>query len=199
MRFSRSAHLSGRMGELEMTENVTATSENAPVYLPEHDRYHDDEIHRILSSVSTIAMVGASALWRRPSYYAMKYLQKKGYRVIPINPTRVGEQILGETVYASLSHCPAPVDMIDVFQSSERAYAIAEEAIANKERLGASILWMQLTVRNDSAAELAEAASFTVIMNRCPKIEFGRLSGELGWSGINSGVISSKRLRPIRK
>ena len=94
-----------------MTENVAETSENGLVYLPAHDRYHDDEIHGILSSVNTIAMVGASALWRRPSYYAMNYLQKKGFRVIPINPTRVGELILGETVYASLSDCPAPVDM----------------------------------------------------------------------------------------
>lgn len=182
-----------------MTENVAGTSENDLVYLPAHDRYHDDEIHSILSSVNTIAMVGASALWRRPSYYAMNYLQKKGFRVIPINPTRVGEQILGETVYASLTDCPAPVDMVDVFQSSERAYAVAEEAVANKDRLGLRVLWMQLAVRNDRAAELAEAAGFTVIMNRCPKIEFGRLSGELSWAGINSGVISAKRLRPIRK
>ena len=171
----------------------------ARVHLTHHDYYPDALIHGILSSVDTIAMVGASRTWRRPSFYAMKYLQKKGLRVIPINPSCAGEEILGETVYASLDDCPPPVDMVDVFRSSEDALEVTRDAIANRERLGLKVLWMQLSVRNDEAAQLAEAAGLRVIMDRCPKIEFGRLSGELSWNGINSGVITAKRLKPLRK
>ena len=157
--------------------------------LAHHDSYADADIRRILKSVKTIAMVGASPNWNRPSYFAMKYLQHKGFRVIPVNPGAVGQEILGEKVVAGLKDIDVPVDMVDVFRNSEAAGPIADEAIA----IGAKVLWMQLGVRNDEAAARAEAAGLTVIMNRCPKIEYGRLGGELGWHGFNSGVISSKR------
>ena len=155
----------------------------------DHDAYTDDYIRGILRRVRTIAMVGASPNWNRPSYFAMKYLQHKGYRVIPVNPVAAGQTILGETAYASLKDLPEPVDMVDVFRNSEAAGPITDEAIA----IGAKIVWMQLGVRNDAARERAEAAGLTVVMNRCPKIEYGRLHGELSWSGINSGIISAKR------
>jgi predicted CoA-binding protein len=161
----------------------------ADVATDRHAAYPDALIKSILRSVKTIAMVGASPNWNRPSYFAMKYLQDKGFRVIPVNPAAVGQEILGEKVYASVREIPEKVDMVDVFRASEHALPIAEEAVA----VGAKILWMQLGVRNDAAAELAEKAGLTVIMNRCPKIEYGRLSGELGWHGFNSGVITSKR------
>ena len=171
---------------------------NAPIHLPHHDSYSDDKLRRILGTVRTFAMVGASTHWRRPSYYAMKYLTGKGYRVIPVNPARAGEEILGETVYGSLAEVPCALDMVDIFRSSEEALAITEDTIAEKDAKGIKVLWMQLTVRNDEAAARAEAAGLEVVMNRCPKIEFGRLSGELGWCGINSRIVTSKSLRPPR-
>ncbi len=155
----------------------------------DHDSYDDTYIRGILRETKVIAMVGASSNWNRPSYFAMKYLQKKGFRVIPVNPKDAGGEILGEKVYASLADIPDKVDMVDVFRNSEAAGAIADEAIA----VGAKVLWMQLGVRNDAAAARAEAAGLKVVMNRCPKIEFGRLSREIGWMGINTGLISSKR------
>jgi predicted CoA-binding protein len=145
--------------------------------------------------VSTIAMVGASANWNRPSYFAMKYLQAKGYRVIPVNPRAAGTEILGETCYASLKDVPEPFDMVDIFRSSEYAGGIVDEAIEVAGDKGIRVIWMQLGVRDDAAAERAEAAGLQVVMNRCPKIEFGRLNAELSWGGFNSGVISSKRRR----
>jgi predicted CoA-binding protein len=156
--------------------------------------YPDWQIRRILRDVNTIAMVGASTNWNRPSYFAMKYLQEKGFRVIPVNPRSAGEELLGEKVYASLKDIPEPVDMVDIFQRAERVPAVVEEAI----EIGAKIVWMQLTVRHDEAAKTAEEAGLTVIMDRCPKIEFGRLSGELGWSGVNTRVITSRRTKEIR-
>ena len=159
----------------------------------EHDRYEDDYIRGILRETKVIAMVGASSNWNRPSYFAMKYLQRKDFRVIPVNPREAGNKILGETVYAALADIPDKIDMVDVFRNSEAAGPIADEAIA----VGAKTLWMQLGVRNDAAAERAEAAGLRVVMNRCPKIEFGRLSREIGWMGINTGVISSKRRSTI--
>ena len=182
---------------------MTATAEaamdgGAPLHLPHHDNYSDDKLRGILSRVRTFAMVGASTHWRRPSYYAMKYLTGKGYRVIPVNPTRAGDEILGEKVYGSISDVPHRLDMVDIFRTSEEALEIAEETVACKDEKGIEVLWMQLTVRNDEAAALAEAAGLEVVMNRCPKIEFGRLSGELGWCGVNSRIVSAKSLRPPR-
>lgn len=156
--------------------------------------YPDWQIRRILRDTNVIAMVGASTNWNRPSYFAMKYLQTKGFRIIPVNPRAAGEELLGETVYASLKDIPEPIEMVDIFQRADRVPPVVDEAI----EIGAKIIWMQLTVRHDEAAKKAEAAGLTVIMDRCPKIEFGRLSGELGWSGINTRVITSRRSKEIR-
>jgi len=146
-------------------------------------------IRKVLDETRTIAMVGASANTVRPSYFVFKYLLAKGYRMIPVNPGMAGRKILGQTVYASLAEIPGQIDMVDVFRSSEAALGIAREAIA----VGTKVLWMQLGVCNTDAAEIAREAGLTVIMNRCPKIEYGRLSGEIGWIGVNSGTISARR------
>ena len=156
--------------------------------------YPDWQIRRILSDVDTVAMVGASTNWNRPSYFAMKYMQDKGYRVIPVNPSSAGQTLLGEEVVANLKEINVRVDMVDIFQRSERVPPIVYESI----EIGAKVVWMQLTVRHDEAAKKAEDAGLMVIMDRCPKIEFARLSGELGWSGINTKVITSRRSRQIR-
>ena len=158
-----------------------------------HDRYTDAYIATILNEVKVIAMVGASANTNRPSYFAMKYLLGKGFRVIPVNPGLVGQEILGQKVLASLGEIDGAVDMVDIFRNSEAALGIVREAIALKEKLGLKVIWMQLAVRNDEAAAEAEAAGIKVVMNRCPKIEYGRLSGEIGWAGVNAGLVSSKR------
>ncbi|KAF0221657.1 MAG: O-acetylhomoserine [Rhodospirillaceae bacterium] len=150
--------------------------------------YSDDLLRQILRSVRTIAVVGASANWNRPSYFVAKYLQEKGYRVIPVNPGLAGQQLLGETVYADLASIPEPVDMVDIFRNSAAAGPITDQAVA----IGAKVVWMQLSVRNDEAAARAQAAGLKVVMDRCPKIEFGRLGGELGWYGVNSGIITNK-------
>lgn len=171
----------------------SASESPAPSAPVDHDNYSDDYIRGILRAVKTIAMVGASANWNRPSYFAMKYLQQKGYRVIPVNPREAGKEILGEKAYASLSEIPDRVDMVDCFRASEAIPPICDDAI----RIGAKVLWMQLGVRNDAAARTAEAAGLKVVMNRCPKIEYGRLSGEIGWLGINTKVISSKRQKRV--
>jgi predicted CoA-binding protein len=155
--------------------------------------YSDGDLRAILGRVRVIAMVGASPMWRRPSYFAMKYLQSKGYRVIPVNPAAAGETILGETVYAALADVPDRFDMVDIFRNSEAAGAVTDEAIALKDEKKISIVWMQLGVRDDGAAARAEAAGLDVVMDRCPKIEWGRLFGELSWAGVNSRIISSKR------
>lgn len=154
-----------------------------------HDSYTDSHLRSVLDRVRVIAMVGASPHWNRPSYFVMKYLQGKRFRIIPVNPRAAGETILGETVYADLKDIPDPVDMVDVFRNSEAAGPITDEAIA----IGAKVVWMQIGVRNDAAASRAEAARLQVVMNRCPKIEYSRLHGELAWSGVNTGIISSKR------
>lgn len=150
--------------------------------------YSDAKLRRILSTVRTIAVVGASSNWNRPSYFVMKYLQRKGYRVIPVNPGNAGNELLGEQVYANLREVPDNVDMANVFRASRTVGPIMEDAIA----VGVKVVWMQLGVRNDEAAAKGEAAGIEVIMNRCPKIEFGRLGGELSWSGVNSGIIRNK-------
>src|SRR3954453_20183355 len=154
--------------------------------------YSDAKIRRILSTVRTIAMVGASSNWNRPSYFVMKYLQNKGYRVIPVNPGTAGQEQLGEKIYASLRDIPDKIDMVDVFRASDQVGPVVDDAIA----IGAKIVWMQLGVRNDAAAEKAEVAGLEVVMNRCPKIEFGRLGGELSWSGVNSGIIRNRAPEP---
>lgn len=158
-----------------------------------HDSYDDSYIAGILNSVKLVALVGASANISRPSYFVQKYLGGKGYTLHPVNPGLEGQEILGRKVYAKLADVPPPVDMIDIFRNSEVALEITREAIALKDKLGLKVIWMQLTVRNDEAAAEAEAAGLKVVMNRCPKIEYGRLSGEIGWAGVNPGVISSRR------
>jgi predicted CoA-binding protein len=158
-----------------------------------HDTYSDDEIAQVLSDARIFAFVGASANTSRPSYFAMKYLLGKGYQVIPINPGVAGKEILGQKVYGTLTGLEGSVDVIDIFRNSEAALGITREAIAVKDKLGLKVIWMQLGVRNDEAAAEAEAAGLKVIMNRCAKIEYGRLSGEIGWAGVNSGTISSLR------
>jgi predicted CoA-binding protein len=155
--------------------------------------YPDALIARILRSVKTIAMVGASQNEVRPSFFAMKYLLDKGFKIIPVNPGQAGKDILGQKVYARLSDVPAPVDMVDIFRNSEAAGPITDEALANKDRLGVKVLWMQLGVINEDAAKRATAAGLTVIMNRCPKIEYGRLSGEIGWYGVNRRTIDNRK------
>ncbi len=154
-----------------------------------HDAYSDAYIRDILVTYRTIAMVGASPNTSRPSYFAMKYLKAKGFRVIPVNPGHAGQELLGEKVYASLADIGEKVDIVDIFRNSEAALGITREAI----RIGAKVVWMQLGVRNDEAAAIAEDAGLKVVMNRCPKIEYGRLSGELNWAGVNSRRLSSRR------
>jgi predicted CoA-binding protein len=164
-----------------------------------YPNYPDALIARILRSVKTIAMVGASPNSARPSYFAMKYLLDKGFKIIPVNPGQAGKEILGQKVYASVSDLPAPVDMVEIFRNSEAAGPIADEVIANKDRLGVKVLWMQLGVINEEAAARAEKAGLTVIMNRCPKIEYGRLSGEIGWYGVNRRTIDNRKPHAFNK
>jgi predicted CoA-binding protein len=159
--------------------------------------YSNAEILEILDSVHSIAMVGASTNWKRPSYFAMKYLQAKGYRIIPINPRAAGEMVLGERIYASLSEIPDGFDMVDIFRPSEAVMPIIDEACAIARDKGIRVIWMQLGVINHAAVEKAEAAGLTVVMNRCPKIEFGRLHTELSWGGFNSKVITARRRKVI--
>ncbi|ODA68552.1 CoA binding domain protein [Methyloligella halotolerans] len=153
------------------------------------ETYSDREIREILDSVRTIAVVGASPKPSRPSYFVSKYLMAKGYDVIPVNPGHGGKDIAGARVFESLAQIDRPVDMVDIFRSADAAYGITQQAIA----IGAKVVWMQLGVRDEEAAALAEAAGLKVVMNRCPKIEYGRLSGEIGWTGVNSRVLSSRR------
>ena len=156
-----------------------------------HDNYADSYIRGILNTVKPIAMVGVSPKDNRPSYFAFKYLLERGYRMIPVNPGQAGKEILGQKVYARLADIPEPVDMVDVFRASQFAAGVVDEALAMKPR--PRVIWMQLGVRNDAAAAKAEAAGLKVVMNRCPKIEYGRLSSEIGWIGVNSRTLSSKR------
>ncbi|MDP2120959.1 MAG: CoA-binding protein [Hoeflea sp.] len=156
-----------------------------------HDQYDASYISGILQSVKTIAVVGASANEVRPSYFVMKYMLAKGYQVIPVNPGQAGKEILGQTAYARLADIPVAIDMVDIFRASDAVPAIVEETLALDPLPKA--IWMQLTVRHDEAAARAEAAGIKVVMNRCPKIEYARLSGEIGWNGVNSGVLSSRK------
>ena len=155
--------------------------------------YTDEYLRNVFLRVKTIAMVGASANWLRPSHSAMRYLLGKGFKIIPINPNYSGEQILGQTTYSSLGEIDQPVEMIDIFRSSEAAKEIVIEALKLKSYLGLKLIWMQLGIKNEYAANLAKKNGIEVVMDRCPKIEYGRLFGELGWMGINTGIITSKR------
>jgi len=157
----------------------------------DHDNYADGYIRGILNTVKTIAMVGISPKENRPSYFAFKYLLERGYRMIPVNPGQAGKEILGQKVYAALADIPEPVDMVDVFRAPKYVPAVVAEALALKPRPG--VIWMQLGVRNDEAAKLAEDNGLKVVMNRCPKIEYGRLSSEISWMGVNTRTLSSKR------
>ncbi len=156
-----------------------------------HDSYPDSYIRGILNTVKSIAMVGASAKENRPSYFAFKYLLERGYRMIPVNPGHADHEMLGQRIYAGLADIPEPIDMIDIFRASQYALGIVQEALALSPR--PQVIWMQLGVRNDEAAALAEANGLKVVMNRCPKIEYGRLSSEIAWMGVNTRTISSKR------
>ena len=156
-----------------------------------HDRYSDAYIRDILGRVKTVAIVGASAREMRPSYFVLRYLLSKDYDAIPVNPGHAGKEIGGALAYASLAEIPRPIDMVDIFRNSQAAYGVVEEALQLDPL--PKVIWMQLGVRNDEAAKLAEAKGIDVVMNRCPKIEYARLCGEIGWSGVASNVISSKK------
>lgn len=156
-----------------------------------HDSYSDSYIRGILNTVKSVAIVGASPNEVRPSFFVVRYLTEKGYRVHPINPGHAGKTIFGRTVYARLADVPEPIDMVDIFRAAQYAPGIVDEALALQPRPG--VIWMQLTIRNDEAAARAEAAGLKVVMNRCPKIEYGRLSKEISWVGVNSRMISAKR------
>ncbi|MEZ5728373.1 MAG: CoA-binding protein [Burkholderiaceae bacterium] len=146
-------------------------------------------LRRILANYRTIAVVGLSADWFRPSYFAAKYMQEHGYRIIPVNPKY--DQIIGERCYRSLTEIPEPVDIVDVFRRTADVLPIAREAV----EIGAKCLWQQLGVVNDEAAELALASGMDSVVDRCVKIEHGRLFGGLGWFGVNTRVVSAKRPR----
>ncbi len=149
----------------------------------------DEDIYNLLASTRTIAMIGASDRPDRPSYGVMRFLQDWGYRVLPVNPQITGEHVHGEYVWRELAQIGEPIDMVDIFRRSEEVGPVVEEAI----RVGAKAIWMQIGVINPDAAARAEAAGLRVVMNRCPKIEFGRLSGEISWQGVNSRMLSSKK------
>lgn len=170
---------------------MNALRETATDFDHAADFYTDAYIRDILRDCRVIAMAGASTNWNRPSYFAMKYLIQKGYRVIPVNPRSAGEDLLGERIVASLSEIDVPIDMVDIFRRSDQVGPIVDEALGLNPL--PKVIWMQLAVVNQEAAAKAEAAGVRVVMNRCPKIEYARLSGELGWNGINTRVVTAKK------
>jgi hypothetical protein len=153
--------------------------------------YPDALIRELLMRTRTIALVGASSNSARPSWIVLKYLLSRGYDVIPVNPGLAGQMLLGKPVVSRLADLPGPVDMVEIFRSSDAAGGLVDEALALP--VLPRVIWMQLGVRDDAAAARAEARGVTVVMNRCPKIEYGRLSGEIGWSGVNSRIISARK------
>ncbi len=155
-----------------------------------HDHYPDALIRSVLNRVRTVAVVGASANQARPSFFVLRYLVEHGYGVFAINPGLAGQTVHGAPAFARLAEVPEPIDMVDIFRGRDAVPGIVAEALALVPR--PKVIWMQLTVRDDESARRAEAEGITVIMNRCPKIEFGRLSGEIGWAGVNSRVLSAK-------
>jgi uncharacterized protein len=161
----------------------------------DHDNYPDSYIRGILNTVKSIALVGISPKDNRPSYFAFKYLLERRYRMIPVNPGQAGHEILGQRIYAKLADIPEPIDMVDIFRAPQHALAIVEEALALTPQ--PHVIWMQLGVRNEAAATLAERNGIKVVMNRCPKIEYGRLSSEIAWMGVNTRTLSSKRAKML--
>ena len=159
----------------------------------DHDNYPDSYIRGILNTVKSIAMVGISPKDVRPSYFAFKYLLERGYRMIQVNPGQAGHDILGQKVYAKLADIPDLVDMVDIFRAAQFVPGIVQEALALDPR--PQVIWMQLGIRNDEAAKIAEAAGLKVVMNRCPKIEYGRLSSEIAWMGVNTRTLSSQKAK----
>jgi uncharacterized protein len=159
----------------------------------DHDSYPDGYIRGILNTVKSIAMVGVSANSSRPSYFAFKYLLERGYHMIPVNPGLSGQELLGQKAYAKLADVPEPIDMVDIFRASRYALAIVQAALALDPR--PQVIWMQLGVRSDAAADLAEKNGLKVVMNRCPKIEYGRLSSEIAWMGVNTRTLSARKPR----
>ena len=157
--------------------------------------YEDHYIRSILDNTKTIAMIGLSSSWQRPSYFVAKYLLDRGYKVYPVNPREAGKKILNQKVYSSVSEINENIDMVDIFRKSNDVDLIIDDIIKIKP----STIWMQIGVINFKAAKLAKINKIDVVMNKCPKIEYGRLSGELSWAGINSGVFHNKRriIRPI--
>ena len=169
-----------------MTDPQNATNSASGYQTPD-----DATLRRILQRTRCVAVVGVSPNPIRPSHYVGRYLSLKGFRVIPINPGHAGREILGRTTCARLADVPEAVDMVDIFRASEAVPPIVEEALALDPV--PKVIWMQLTVRHDEAARRAEAAGVRVVMNRCPKIEYARLAGEIGWNGVNSRVISARK------
>jgi len=161
--------------------------------LMDHDNYPDSYIRGILNTVKSIAMVGISPKDVRPSYFAFKYLLERGYRMIPVNPGQAGHDILGQKVYAKLADIPELVDMVDIFRAAQFVPGIVQEALVLNPR--PQVIWMQLGIRDDEAAKIAEAAGLKVVMNRCPKIEYGRLSSEIAWMGVNTRTLSSQKAK----
>lgn len=156
-----------------------------------HDRYGDDYIRAILSGVKSVAVVGASTNPARASNIVVKYLLGKKYRTYPVNPVYAGQKILGQMCYASLADLPEPVDAVDVFRRPDAVPALVEEALRQVPK--PKVIWMQLAVRDDASAARAEAEGVKVVMNRCMKIEYGRLSGEIAWFGVNTQLITSRK------
>jgi uncharacterized protein len=156
-----------------------------------HDSYDDDYIRDILNHIKTVAIVGASAKPMRPSHLVAKYLASKGFEIIPVNPGQSGRLIAGAQTARSLADIRRPVDMVDIFRNSNAVMATVREAIAMDPP--PKVIWMQLGIRNDAAALLAEQSDIKVVMNRCPKIEYARLCGEIVWAGVSSGLVSSRK------
>ncbi len=144
-------------------------------------------LRRILTEQRTIAVVGLSAQWHRPSYFAAKYMQDHGYRIIPVNPNYT--EILGQRCYPSITDIAEPVGIVDCFRRASEMVPIARDAVA----IGAKVLWMQLGIRNDEAARIASGAGLDVVFDRCMKIEHGRIMGGLNWAGVNTGIVSARR------
>ena len=157
--------------------------------------YSDRVISSVLYKTKTIAIIGLSSSWNRPSYFVAKYLIDRGYKIYPINPKEAGKKILGQKVYSNITEIKDKIDMVDVFRKSSDIDKIIEDILACNPQF----IWLQIGVINNKLAKVAANKNITIIMNRCPKIEYSRLSGELGWGGINSGNIVNKRriIKPV--